>query len=70
MAKKKAVVKKKETISSIALAAIGAGKENADVLKLIKRVHPDSRTTLASIAWYRSQFKKGDKKKKRTAVTG
>jgi len=60
---KKHVAKKRESISSIALAAIGAGKENDDVLKLVKRVHPDSKTTLTSISWYRSQFMKKRRKK-------
>lgn len=60
---KKHVVKKRETISSIALAAIGAGKGNEDVLKLVKRIHPDSKTSLTSISWYRSQFMKKRRKK-------
>ena len=55
---------KKDSISSIAIAAIVAGKDNHEVLKLVKRVYPECRTSIASVSWYRSRIKKNGKKKK------
>ncbi len=67
MEKKKS---KKDSIHSVAIAAIVAGKDNHEVLKLVKRIRPECRTTIASISWYRSRIKKNGKKNDKKKKTG
>jgi metal-responsive CopG/Arc/MetJ family transcriptional regulator len=50
----------KATIGEVAREAIRAGKTNADVLEMVRAKFPHARTTLASIAWYRSQMRRED----------
>ncbi len=61
---------KKDSISSTAITAIVAGKNNHEVLKLVKRIHSGCRTTIASISWYRSRIKKNGKKNRAPLKTG
>lgn len=54
-------VTKKLTIGSIAMAAIQAGKTDEQVIGLVKKVHPDCRTSKASVSWYRGFIKSNGK---------
>ena len=49
---------KKPTIGSTAIAAINSGKSDDEVLALVKKVHPKSRTSRACVSWYRGYLKK------------
>lgn len=48
----------KHNISSVARAAILAGKSNAEALAAVKAEFPESNTSTASIAWYRNDLRK------------
>lgn len=57
----KVVKEKGPTIASVALAAIKAGKDNAEVLAEVKKQFPDAKTKVASINWYRNKAREEDK---------
>lgn len=48
------------TISSVAYAAIKAGKSNEEALAEVKKAFPESNTKVASINWYRNQARIDD----------
>jgi hypothetical protein len=69
VAKKKATKKtpakpKGPTISDTARKAIKAGATNAEALATVKAAHPDAKTTMASVAWYRNDMRKAGQKVK------
>lgn len=47
-------------IGTVAREAIKAGKTNEQALADVQREFPDSRTTLATISWYRNDLRKTD----------
>jgi hypothetical protein len=57
----KKVPTKKPTIGSTAIAAIQSGKTDEEILALVKKVHPKSRTSKACVSWYRGYLKKQGK---------
>lgn len=54
----------KQTVGSVAEAAIKSGKNNEEALEAVKEAFPDAKTSLASINWYRNKLRstktKGD----------
>lgn len=46
-------------IGDIIRKALAEGKDTAAILALVKAEHPNAQTTSASVAWYKSQMKKG-----------
>ncbi len=55
-------------IGAVAVAAILDGKTNEEALAAVKKAHPDAKTGMASINWYRNKLRsdgatlKGSKK--------
>lgn len=55
-------------IGAVAVAAILEGKTNEEALAAVKEAHPDAKTGMASINWYRNKLRsdgatlKGSKK--------
>ncbi len=44
-------------VGDIAIEAIRAGKTNDEALEAVKEAHPDKKTTLQSINWYRGKLR-------------
>lgn len=54
---------KTKTVAQIAIAGLKRGKTNADVLASVRKAHPHSTISLATVNWYRNRLrdKKGTK---------
>ncbi len=65
-ASKKATSKKRTgpTIGETACKAIKGGATNEEALTAVKAAHPEGRTTMSSIAWYRNDMRKRGEKVK------
>lgn len=46
-------------IGDVIRKALSEGKDTKTILAEVKAVHPDAKTTSASVAWYKAQMKKG-----------
>jgi len=47
----------KEGVGKVAMQAIRAGKTNEEALAIVQAKFPDSKTTKASINWYRNKLR-------------
>ena len=62
-APKKAATKRSgPTIGETACKAIRAGRTNEETLAAVLKSHPDAKTTMASVAWYRNDLRKRGEK--------
>lgn len=50
--------KKAKTVREVAAAAIKRGKTNAEVLVLVKKAHPYSAISTATVNWQRNEMRK------------
>lgn len=46
-------------VGAVIRAAILAGKDNGEALEAARKEFPDSKTTAATVSWYRNQLRKG-----------
>lgn len=71
MADKKAKTEKKKEkkvgVGTTATDAIKAGKTNEEALAAVKAKHPEAKTSLASINWYRNKLRADGVKGVKTA---
>ncbi len=44
-------------VGDIAITAIKEGKTNEEVLEIVQKAHPEGKTTMASINWYRGKLR-------------
>jgi len=49
--------KKTRTVREIIIASLKCGRINAEVLTAVKKVHPRTTYSLASINWYRNRLR-------------
>ena len=61
MADEKGSEKKGPKVGEVAMEAIKAGKTNEEALAAVQKAIPGSKTSLASINWYRNNMRKTDK---------
>lgn len=59
---KKADTPKKRGVGDVAIEAIRAGKTNEETLAAVKKEFPESKTTMASVNWYRNKLRQDGEK--------
>jgi len=57
MSEEKAKKEPKQGVGYTATQAILAGKSNEEALAEVQKAHPESKTTMASINWYRNKLR-------------
>lgn len=48
----------KQTVTEIVVGAIRAGKSNKEALAAVKAALPNSKTTIATVSWYRQSLRR------------
>lgn len=59
---KKPAGEKKPGVGDVAIEALRAGKDNEEVLDLVKKKFPNASVSASSIAWYRNKLRSDGEK--------